>query len=324
MSPITTRAGRVAGLVLGLVLSPMAQASCGASSCNLLNDRFALGTWEHPGWTLDLRLEALDLSRLRQGGHVLSPQDLPAGEEALERHTRHRALVTTLDRAFDAEWSIALRLAALQREHLHQPIEEDTGALGDPERWRYARPGDLQVLGRWQPVADAADGAWALSAGLKLPTGSHRVRNVQGVVAERAMQPGTGTVDTVLGASRRQVLGLADALNLQLTWQRALAAADHYRPGDRVDASVGWVHAVTPGWSTSLQLNLGWRGRDHGAEAEPELSGGSRLSLSPGLSWAASPADTLQTHLQWPLWQHVNGVQLTPRHGLSAGWTHAF
>ena len=100
MSLIPHRAGRIAGLALGLVLSPLAQASCGASSCNLLNDRFALGTWEHPGWTLDLRLEALDLTRLRQGGHALSPQNLPAGEEALERHTRHRAVVTTLDRAF--------------------------------------------------------------------------------------------------------------------------------------------------------------------------------------------------------------------------------
>lgn len=50
MSPITTRAGRVAGLALGLVLSPMAQASCGASSCNLLNDRFALGNGGLPGW----------------------------------------------------------------------------------------------------------------------------------------------------------------------------------------------------------------------------------------------------------------------------------
>ena len=68
--PLATSARiAVRGLLpLALCLAgPAAQASCGAASCNLLNDRFALGTWEHAGWSVDLRLESVTQDQLRAG-----------------------------------------------------------------------------------------------------------------------------------------------------------------------------------------------------------------------------------------------------------------
>lgn len=305
------------------VLSASAQASCGAASCNLLSDRFAMGTWEHTGWSLDVHVEALTQTQLREGTQNLSPAELPAGEEAIERHTRNRSLVTTLDYAASPQWSFALRIPVVDRDHLHDLLDE-TGAVAGSERWRFTKLGDVQALARWQAPAAAPDFAWALTAGLKLPTGSHTVANADGTVAERALQPGSGTTDLVLGASARQVLGLADALNLQLGWTQALNEKDGFKPGARVDLSAGWAHALNPTWSLVLQANLSQRGHDSGANAEPALSGSTTLSLSPGASVALGHDDTAYGFVQLPVYQKVTGIQLVPRFSLALGWTHAF
>jgi hypothetical protein len=300
-----------------------AQASCGAASCNLLSDRFAMGTWEHTGWSADVRLEALTQTQLREGTHHLQAADLPAGEEAIERRTANRNLVTTLDYAASPQWSFSLRVPVLHRDHLHDLLDE-AGAVTGPERWTFSAVGDVQALARWQAPATGAEFSWALSGGLKLPTGGHTVHNDEGTVAERALQPGTGTTDLVLGASARQVLGLADALNLQLTWTQALNERDGFKPGQRVDLSAGWAHALNHEWSVVLQANLSQRGHDSGVNAEPTLSGATTLSLSPGVSVALGHGDTAYAFVQLPVYQKVTGIQLVPQYSLALGWTHSF
>lgn len=308
---------------LALLGTTAAQASCGSASCNLLSDRFAMGTWEHTGWSLDVHLEALTQTQLREGTHNISPADLPAGEEAIERHTTNRNLVTTLDYAAGPQWSFSLRLPVVHRDHLHDLLDE-TGAVTGSERWTFTRLGDVQALARWQAPGTSPDLSWALTAGLKFPTGSHTLSNADGTMAERALQPGTGTTDLVLGAAARQVLGLADALNLQLTWTQALNERDGFKPGQRVDLAAGWAHALSHEWSVVLQANLSQRGHDSGDNAEPTLSGSTTLSLSPGVSVALGQGDTAYGFVQWPVYQKVTGIQLVPTYSLAMGWTHAF
>ena len=325
MSIPTGRRASALGAALLALSVPSAHASCGAATCNLLNDRFALGTWDHTGWSADFRFEALSQTQLREGSHNIHPADLPLGEEAIERHTLNRNLVTTLDYAASAEWSFALRLPLVQRDHLHDLLDEDTGDITGTERWHFRKLGDVQALARWQAPSTGAQAVrWALTGGLKLPTGAHSVANGDGTVAERAMQPGSGTTDVVLGASARTVLTLADALSLQLTWTQALAASDDFKPGRRLDLSAGWAHAMSREWSLLLQANLSHRGRDSGADAEPELSGSTTLSLSPGISVALGHVDTLYALAQKPVYQKVNGIQLVPRLSTALGWTHSF
>lgn len=306
------------------VFAGQAQASCGSATCNLLNDRFALGTWDHAGWSVDVRLESVIQDQLHEGRHDISASELPPGEEAVERHTRNLNLVTTLDYALDSQWSFALRIPVLHRDHLHDLLDEETGDLGAREQWRFTRVGDVQALARWQAPAASPDFTWALTGGLKLPTGSHTVANGDGSVAERALQPGSGTVDVIVGASARTVLGLADALNLQATWTQALDSKDGFKPGHRLEVSAGWAHAMAPEWSVLLQANLSRRGRDSGAQAEPEMSGSTVISLSPGASVKLGPADTSYAFVQIPVYQDTNGVQLVPRWNLAMGWTHVF
>jgi hypothetical protein len=67
-----------------------------------------------------------------------------------------------------------------------------------------------------------------------------------------------------------------------------------------------------------------WRGRDRGAEAEPEDTGGTSLFLSPGVSYSIGKAINLYGFFQVPLYQYVNGVQLTADWAVAAGLSVRF
>jgi len=96
-------------LCSAFALSTGVHASCGAAVCTLLNDRFALGTWEHVGWSADVRLESVTQGRLRSG-------------------------TKTLARAFDMHWSLALRVPLVRRDHLHDLLDADAGTVGPAEQ----------------------------------------------------------------------------------------------------------------------------------------------------------------------------------------------
>jgi hypothetical protein len=61
------------------------------------------------------------------------------------------------------------------------------------------------------------------------------------------------------------------------------------------------------------------RDRDDGDEAEPEDSGGEFVYVSPGLSVALGSSAQAYLFLQLPLYQHVNGVQLTADWAFASG-----
>jgi hypothetical protein len=77
------------------------------------------------------------------------------------------------------------------------------------------------------------------------------------------------------------------------------------------------AYPLTSAWSGLLQINAQIKDRDRGGEAEPRDSGGSFVWLSPGLNYALTRAAKIYGFVQLPLYQRVNGIQLT------AGWTAA-
>jgi len=63
---------------------------------------------------------------------------------------------------------------------------------------------------------------------------------------------------------------------------------------------------------------------DSGAQAEPEESGGRFVSISPGLSYAVSQTLQVYAFVQLPVYQYVNGVQLTASKAFVAGVSGRF
>jgi hypothetical protein len=321
---LSKRAARPLLLSSGLLgIAAAAQASCGSAYCSLLNDPFALGTWDHVGWSADVHLEFVIQNRLRRGTDTIGAADV-TGEEAIERRTRNTNLVTTLERSFNPNWSLALRVPVVRRDHLHDLVDETTGDIGPSEQWRFTKLGDMQLLARWQDTRNAPDSAWAVTGGLKLPTGSKNVVNSDGARAERALQPGSGTTDLVLGIASRRMLSGADALNLQATWTQALNTSEQFRPGRRIELAAGWAHAYNASLSAIVQVNLLHKGRDSGDQAEPDNSGSTTWSISPGLSAAVGTRSMLYGFVQVPLHQKVNGIQLVPKASVAVGYTQSF
>jgi hypothetical protein len=131
-------------------------------------------------------------------------------------------------------------------------------------------------------------------------------------VAERSLQPGTGSTDAIVGAYASGPLGaFAGHWFVQASFQHAVATTDGFRPGAQgsVNAGVSWP--LTDRLALLAQLNALVKGRDGGVNGEPELSGGRYLFASPGLSYALTDTVTAYAFAQLPVYQYVNGTQLT-------------
>ena len=302
----------------GALLPAAASASCGSAFCSVNTDWNVQGAYTEPGGRAELRYEFLRQGQLRAGSAKVSPGQLPRHHDEL--YTVNQALFGTFDYSF-GDWGLNLIVPLVQREHEHIHNHHGQPLL---EQWDYRGVGDIRVAARrqWRAAGDDMSLArsWGALAGLKLPSGRTGVTNDDGDAAERSLQPGTGTTDAFAGGF------------YQLAWPRtgvsafvqgvygsALNSYRDYRPGHRTNLDAGLRYDATPQWALLLQLNALWRGRDSGAQAEPEDSGGRFLFLSPGLSW--SPGRDLQLFalVQLPLYQYVNGVQLTAAWGATAG-----
>ena len=299
-------------------------ASCGSAFCTLMTDRYAQGAGEpHLGWSVDLRLELVTQQTLRTGSTTIAASQV-SGEDAIERYTKNTNLVTTLSYGLGPDWSLSLRIPAVKRDHVHDLVDEDTGQPGLREQWRFTRLGDVQAIARRQFAVDSGATSFALFGGLKLPTGSINITNRSGTRAERALQPGSGTADVVLGAATRRTLSLSDALIGQVSVSQAINSRRDFKPGTRVELSAGWAHAFTQNFGAVMQLNLRHRARDTGTQAEPANSGSTSAEISPGITLGVGQASTLYAYLQVPIYQRVNGIQLVPRSSLAVGWTSDF
>jgi hypothetical protein len=73
-----------------------------------------------------------------------------------------------------------------------------------------------------------------------------------------------------------------------------------------------------------LQLNAVVKQRDRGAQAEPADSGSRSVFLSPGIGYDVSDALRVYAFYQQPLYQYVNGVQLTARRAVTVGLARRF
>ena len=298
-----------------------AYAGCGSAFCGVNTQWDAQGVWDRPGLRADLRYEFIDQDQPRHGN-----DDVAVG--AMHRHhdevrTLNRNTVLNLDYGVDEHWGVALTLPYVDRDHDH--IHNHHGEQ-IPEGWNFGEVGDVRVLGRYQfdPAAFAEE-RYGVKFGLKLPTGDHEIVNADGDAAERTLQPGSGTTDAVVGAYYQYAApGRSLRWFGQLLWQQALNERDDYRPGYQLSLDGGFNVGLSDTFTALLQANLQIKGRDSGAEAERTDSGARVLSLSPGLGFTLTPTTQFYGFVQLPVYEYVNGVQLTADVAYVAGVSAMF
>ena len=314
-------------LSLALVLcAPLgAAASCGSAFCMVDTQWSMQGVNVTPGTRFDLHYEYINQDRVQNGRRRIGVGEIPRDHDEVQ--TVNRNVIGTLDHNFDANWGITATLPIVRRTHFHLKNEDD--GTQTPENWKFTEVGDLRLLGRYQfsptETPEHTLGQSGLLFGLKLPTGSFKVRNSDGERAERTLQPGSGTSDALFGAFLRRALPLKD-----LSWfvqglvQVPFTTREDYRPGRRINIDAGMRYEATEKLGLLLQMNALIKGRDGGAQAEAEDSGGRSLFLSPGVAYALTKDFQVYGFLQLPLYQFVNGVQLVADRALVVGLSTRF
>jgi len=205
--------------------------------------------------------------------------------------------------------------------------------------------GDLQVMALYTVLGSVSKGnRLILNAGMSFPTGSIDEKNtIAGLdpptfKLEYPMQLGSGTYDlrpglTYLGESKKWAWG-----SQFLTTLRFGRNGNGYRLGKEYGL-MGWIgYAVTDWFAPSLRVNGRIWGNVHGtdpevdpmfdAEGDPHRQGGRRVDLLLGTNFYVPRGILKGTRVNveagLPIYESLNGPQLSTRWLFSAGVTYAF
>ena len=296
-----------AGVVLSLCIGADARAACGTAFCAVNTDWASQGEWTEAGGKLDLRYEFIDQDQPRHGAERVDVGQVREHHD--EVRTINRNWIAQFDYNFTPNWGVSASVPYFVRDHQHIH-NHGGGQLHDA--WHFSEIGDARVTGRYQfALQSEAPSALGVSLGVKLPTGKTDVANDDGDQAERMLQPGSGTTDLLAGVFYNRLIPSFGAVFVQARIETALNSDDQYRPGNRYYVDLGARYPLTSQLSLQAQLNVVIKSRDYGQNAEPQQSGGKFLYLTPGVSYAFNRALQIYAFVQLPLYQYVNGVQLT-------------
>jgi hypothetical protein len=306
------------GAASSLMLWPAAAQACASCGCTLTADWLSQGLAAQPGTTFSLRYDYIPQTTLRTGTDKIDRAriTLPTDRE-IERYTYNHVVTATLDHQFASDWGLDVQLPYYVRPH-------STFADGTirPSHSNTEGFGDLTVMARWQGLSRPGS-VTGLEAGLVLPTGAFRKTFDAGPEAgedvDRGLQPGTGTVQAVVGAYDLGALAPELGYFVQVTGQTAVNARAGYRPGSvaQVAGTINYTH--WRGFTPQLQVSFRATGRDRGPASDRPNSGGEQVNLAPGFSAKLGSRATAFGFVELPLYTRVNGYQLVPKVKASLG-----
>jgi hypothetical protein len=307
-------------LVTAFVI-PSAWASCGSSSCPI--ELRALDAAHPDRFTLDLSFQYIDQDQPMIGSHKARVGELPSHHDEVRTINRITTLQLVYALSDRLQLSIAVPRVSRDHEHNHNHHGEVL-----PESWQFSGAGDVALQARGR-VTDSL----SLIGGVKLATGARHETNADGEEAEVTIQPGTGSTDFLGGLSwhggivRDTSLGGAMGHSTRIPlFATAIyrvngSGTERYRRGNELQVNAGGEYPLASRVNLAAQLNARLLSRDEPGhtDEDPALTGGRFLYASPGLNVTLTPSVSAYAFLQVPLYQHVNGIQLTAERNLVFG-----
>lgn len=303
------------------LLPSTAALACASCGCSLSSDWDSQGLSSGPGFRFDLRYDFLNQNQVRNGTGKTGTWPIEGHEQEL--YTKNHYLTASVDYSASPDWGINVQLPTVDRSHGTNGFAFD----GSDDGTSHTRSlGDIKVVGRYTGLSEEKN--MGIQFGLKLPTGSHTGTFSGGAIAgaplDRGLQPGTGTTDAIIGVFRFASLSQNWDYFAQVTAQLPLNSRDAYRPGNALNANVGFRYmglgSVVPQW----QINARVSAKDAGANASPEDSGGKTVYASPGVTIAVTEKVNAYGFIQLPVYQNLNGYQLAPKYTVSVGTRFSF
>jgi hypothetical protein len=330
----------------------LACASCG---CSLNTDYAAQGMGNAEGWTFDLRYDYLNQNQLRSGTGTISPSAAaqttnpytPGNFAEVEGFTANHYLTASLDYNNGQTWGVTVSLPYIIRDHMTYGADDGSGSGWPTGSAGYTSHvsglGDVKVIGRYFGWAQERD--WGVQVGLKLPTGARNqigaAPDGSSTAVDPGLQLGSGTTDLILGAYKfgqlegTQHWGYFGSIQMQYalnssTTPPVLNTTDNggyagtYRPGNSLTLNAGLNYHGFEGWRPTVQFNLIRKETDGGTVADYFSTGGTLLYVTPGALWDVTDQTKFYTNVQLPLYQNLNGIQLTPKYVASVGIRYSF
>lgn len=176
--------------------------------------------------------------------------------------------------------------------------------------------GDLTLFGKYSLWRSAGQEALALT-GVKLPTGSNSRIDAAGNRLAASRQPGSGTVDVIVGgAFVRQTKSMTAHATATYKINGRLA----YSFGNALAFDAGLDYRLPPAPWLSLRMGLGAEilARDRSIEAGPGVLGGGtvrdtgseKAHLAPGLQLRPVEPWAVTLTVRVPVYQNFRGTQL--------------
>jgi hypothetical protein len=171
--------------------------------------------------------------------------------------------------------------------------------------------GDATLLGKYSFAA--ADIEMAVLAGVKIPTGSTSQLDNTGNPLEPDHQPGTGSWDPLLGvaaAHQFEKFTLGGSVLYRITTE----GRHDFKPGQQVIVAMKGEYQVAglgkfPRVYVSLELAEQFTAKDEDDGVKNQDTGGSLLTIGPGVRIRVNEHVTFAATVALPLYQGLNGVQ---------------
>ncbi len=306
-------------------------ASCGSATCPL--DPHSLNLPLPRQFTLDLSVQYIDQDQPRIGREKARVGEIPSSHDEVE--TVNRATVLLVNYAPSDRVVLSAFVPFISRYHEHienehaaSPASTTRSRQGTIETWHLHDLGDFAVAARYRFGAKF----WG-TAGVEFPTGERRPSNHEGEVAEPTLAPGSGSTDVFAGvvyqtqfsvpSLTRGVLGNAAAMPFfaGATYRRNGRGTEDYRLGDELLVNAGVIYPLFARLQVIGQVNADFREKDDVGDTDEERdhTGRSAVYLSPGLRVGLPGGFAGYGIVQIPVYQRVNGIQLTSDYNLVGG-----
>lgn len=290
---------------------PTLSASCGSETCPVLS----YTPFSDKPFEIGIQYETIDQNQVYVGHKKSTVGAIPQHHDEVE--TFNQQYVVNAAYKLNSDWRVRAEVPFIDRKHSHQ---EDLVV----ESWNISGLGDTTLF------IDHKIGDFGLSAGLKLPTGKTRQTNDDAEEAEIPIQTGTGSTDYTLAAFYQ--IGVAAIENLDhvyaeiplrvgISYTLNGKGTDGWRFGNKWIATIGTRYVLTHSVALSAAMQAKFQDKsDTGTTGEPAANtGGTWLFLTPGVHVNLTESIKAESIVQIPIYQNVNGIQLTAPFNLRMG-----
>jgi len=324
----------LAAIVSTLVLVSFAQASCGSANCSLLTGSQE-GLVGKGRFVFDLSYRYIQLDKKKKGSddtsEVLVPKiDFENKDIELEHHREFRTLnkLAQLDASYGLTEKLTLSLSLpFFNDRFH---EHDDGVELPLENGEFTNQdgttgfGDITLLAKyqlWRTTKHLLIGG----AGVKFATGEYELKNAEGDINEPTLMPGTGSYDGIVsGLYNFTVIPNKLSLFTSVSHRFTTENSRDYLFGDSTFVDGGASYLLTDKINVSAQINARISRRDQFIGMDVPSTGGEFVFLTPGARLYANENLSFYSHVQIPIYQRVNEVNLATSYGLMLGASYGF